>query len=159
MINKSFKSVDSIIYGTIPTAMIDGLRRRLAKSIDRDPWDANQELRPETEEPEISHDAALITPATGTNDVRGTNEIDTFEYYKSLVRAAIENGGKHNGHEIPVPWLRMVLAGLEYRRIDPEAMWYGVEETGLSSGPPPELPPFEDLFPSDRDAPTGPGPR
>lgn len=144
--------------------MIEGLRRRFAKSVDRDPWDANQELEPELETdedevPELSADAATIFASTLAASPAPTNDVDSVEYYKDLVRTAIENGGKYGDHQIPIPWLRMILAGLEWKRIDPEMMWYGVEAGGQGGESLPEIPSYGDLFPSDRVFPTGPGPR
>ena len=139
--------------------MIDGLKRRFAKSID-DPWDADQELEPEVEEAsELPTDTAVLLAATQATVPTRSNEIDTTEYYQGLVRTAIENGGKYNGHQIPIPWLRMILAGLESRHVDPEMMWYDADAASLGDAPLPEIPSYEDLFPSERDFPTGSGPK
>lgn len=140
--------------------MIDGLKRRFAKSNDKDPWDANQELEPEVEgQAEVSTDKAVLIAATQAADVKGSNDVDTLEYYKGLVKTAIGNGGKYNGHEIPIPWLRMILAGLESRQIDPEMMWYGYDETGMAGALLPEMPTYNDFFPADGDVQSRPGPR
>ncbi len=139
--------------------MIDGIRRRFAKSIDSDPWDVEQQLAPEAEAEETTElptDNAVILAATKAASHSATNDVDSGEYYKDIVRTAIANGGKYGDHQIPLPWLRMILAGLEWRRIDPEMMWYGVEASGADDGPLPEIPNYEDLFPADRDVPTGP---
>ncbi len=139
--------------------MIDGLKRKFVKSIDKDPWDADQEFAPEVEEAsELPTDSAVLLAATEAIDTSGSNEIDTAEYYKGLVRTAIENGGKYHGHQIPIPWLRMILAGLESRHVDPEMMWYDAGAAALDS-PLPKTPSYEELFPSEADFPTGPGPR
>ena len=139
--------------------MIDGIRRRL-KSVDRDPWDAEQELEPEAEEAsELPTDTAVLLAATQVTAGFAPNDTNTADYYKNVVRTAIENGGKYGDHRISIPWLRMILAGLEWKRVEPEAMWYGVEASTPSGSSLPEVPPFDDLFPSERDVPTGPGPR
>jgi hypothetical protein len=129
--------------------MIEGLRRRLG-TIDKDLWDANLELEPETEDSaELSSETNvpvrdLNTPPEGSNDT------STAEYYKCLVNAAIENGGRLGDHQISIPWLRMILAGLEFRRVEPEMMWYGVE-SGPQEAPFADIPSFDRLFPSEKD--------
>ncbi len=142
--------------------MIDGIKRRFVKSIDRDPWEVDQVLEPETdveEAFELQTDTVAIPEVTTVAPPAPTNDVNSGEYYKSLVMTAIQNGGKYRDHQIPIPWLRMILAGLEWRRIDPETMWYGVDASGEGGERLPEIPAYDDLFPSDRDAPTGPGPR
>jgi len=142
--------------------MIDGLRRKFAKSIDKDPWDTEQEFEPEVEveaaeAPELPTDAAVIAAATQMGPPSPTNDVDSGEYYKDIVRTAIENGGKYGDHLIPIPWLRMILAGLEWRRIDSEMMWYGVEASSPGADELPKIPSYGDLFPPEPDAPAGPG--
>lgn len=142
--------------------MIDGIRRKFARSIDKDPWDAEQELEPEVEVEEgktttLATDTAVILAATQISPSSATNDVDSGEYYKNIVKTAIDNGGKYGGHHIPIPWLRMILAGLEWRRVDPEMMWYGFEASGPNEGLP-EIPSYQDLFPSEPDAPAGPAP-
>lgn len=152
-----FKSVVSITERTIPHALIDGIRRRF-KSMDQNAWDPDQELKPELDVTAglPSHTAVLVsaTPTAGRFSPKDEN---TPDYYKSLVATAIQNGGWHGGHRIPVPWLRMILAGLELKHIEPEMMWYGVE-AGPPSGDSLDVPPYNDLFPSDRDTSKGPEP-
>lgn len=68
--------------------MIEGLRRRFAKSVDRDPWDANQELEPELETdedevPELSADAATIFASTLAASPAPTNDVDSVEYTRT----------------------------------------------------------------------------
>ncbi len=144
--------------------MIGGIKRRFVKSIEKDPWEIDQELEPEleTDSKEASglQTGAAVGPAgTVIAPPTSTNDVNSGEYYKSLVRTAIQNGGKYGDHQIPIPWLRMILAGLEWRRLDPDMMWYGMDVSGQAGEPLPEIPAYDDLFPSDRDAPTGPGPR
>jgi len=130
--------------------LIDGIRRRL-KSMEQDPWDANQDFGPEVhEEPPADGDGLL--PESGETNPPRSNEFDAAEYYKVLVRTAIEHGGRHGDHQISVPWLRMILAGLEFRRIDPEMMWYGFEADDSGGARQAEIPAYDDLFPSARQA-------
>lgn len=140
--------------------MIDGIRRRFAKSVDRDVWDADQELEPELEESsELPTDTAVLLAATRVTGEFSPSGSDSADYYKRLVKTAIENGGKHGDHQIPLPWLRMILAGFESKHIEPETMWYGMDESSPGDAPLPEIPAYTDLFPPERDVPTGPGPK
>jgi hypothetical protein len=68
----------------------------------------------------------------------------------------MKNGGRYAGHYIPIPWLRMIMAGLEWRHVDPETMWYGFEADLPDGEPLQEIPSYDDLFPSDRSLPTVP---
>jgi len=133
--------------------MIDGIRRRFGKSIDKDPWDANLELRPEVAETaEIPTDTAVLTAARHETGEYSPEAANTPDYYKSLVTNAIENGGRYGDHRISIPWLRMILAGLEFKRVEPEMMWYGFDAGTESGEPLPKIPSYENLFPSDREA-------
>ena len=141
--------------------MIEGIRRKFAKSIDKDPWDIEQEFGPETEveeieTPELPAASAFILTAPVAPSP--TNGVNSGEYCKNIVKTAILNGGKYGEHQIPIPWLRMILAGLERERIDSEMMWYGYEATSVGGEGLPEIPSYSDLFPSEPDAPTGPDP-
>ncbi len=140
----------------IPRTMIDGIRRRLEKSAGKDPWDADQEFEPEeVDAPSVlSTDTAVLFAAAQAETV--SNDLNPLDYYKNLVRTAIENGGRYAGHQISIPWLRMTLAGLELKRVDPEMLWEGVDGGAPDDGLP-AIPSYNDLFPSDRDAPSGPG--
>lgn len=134
--------------------MIDGIRRRFGKSIDGDPWDAGRELTPEmVETVRFPTDATVLVAATHARGEYIPAGADAPDYYKSLVSAAIENGGKYGDHQMSIPWLRMILAGLDQRFIEPETMWYGVEAGG-PGGPLPEIPSYEDLFPGNGETPT-----
>jgi hypothetical protein len=161
-----FKNVVSITELTLPQAMIDGIRRRFGRSIDRVPWNADQELKPELDHTaELPTDTAVLIAATAATGA--TSAIGEFspadenapDYYRSLVATAIENGGKHGDHQMSIPWLRMILAGLESKQIEPDMMWHGVESGGAGGEPLPEIPPYDDFFPAERNVPTGPGPR
>ena len=144
-----FKNADSITDPTLPAAMIDGIRRRLGKSTGGDPWNAEQDLKPETQEvgePPTNTEVLLAaSPAMG--EFMPTDE--NTDFYKSLICTAIENGGRLGGHQIPIPWLRMILAGLEMRPIEPEVMWYGVEAERSGRNPAPAVPSYQDLFPGE----------
>jgi len=132
--------------------MIDEIRRRFGRSADKDPWDANQELEPEEGEASPLHiDTAVLLAGTQPETV--SNDLNTLDYYKNLVRTAIENGGRYADHQISIPWLRMILAGLEQKRIDPEMMWEGVDGGTPNGGLLPAIPSYNDLFPSERDTP------
>jgi hypothetical protein len=155
-----FKNVVSIIPLPIPHAMIDGIRRRFARSVETDPWNAEQELAPEVEDAsQVPTDTAVLLAGSQASSQAAPgfspSEGDLTNYYRGIMRTAIENGGKYREHQIPVPWLRMILAGLESRHIGPDKMWYEVDfEEPVN--PLPEIPSYEDLFPSNRDVPTGP---
>ena len=128
--------------------MIDGIRRRL-KSIDRDLWDTNQELEPEIDDSQqVLADKSLILEEGEERTHLGSNEVNATEHYRGLLRTAIEHGGRHGNHQISIPWLRMTLAGLELRHIEPEMMWYGIEPGTPGTPASKEIPAYDDLFPS-----------
>lgn len=128
--------------------MIDGIRRRFRRPADQDTWDADLELSPEVEgSNELPTDTAVLLAATYAKGEYTPNNSSTPDYCKVLIQAAIQNGGRHGDHAIPVPWLRMILAGLESKRIEPEMMWYGFEAGDGGGQPQPDLPSYEDLFP------------
>jgi len=156
MTTSPFKNIVSITEPTIPQAMIDGIRRRLG-SVNGDAWDASLEFSqevPETAEPHSDTSVFMAAPRV-VGEYSPTD--GSTDYYKSLVSAAIKNGGKHGDHRMPIPWLRMIQAGLEFRRVDPEMMWYGVEAGDTRIESLAEVPPYESLFPSDPLRFSGPG--
>ena len=132
--------------------MIDGLRQKLARTMTKDdPWDADQELAQESEFEELTElptDKSVIMAATDAVPGPASHDLNTADYYKSIVKAAIEHGGRYNGHQIPVPWLRMVQAGLEYHRIETEQMWEEFEPESKAEGPLESAPSYGDLFPT-----------
>jgi hypothetical protein len=133
--------------------MIGGLRRRW-RSIDKDPWDANLEFEPMVgDSSELSSETETSAQALDSS-LAGSNGTTTAEYYMCLVRAAIENGGRHGEHQISIPWLRMILAGLEFRRIEPDMMWYGFE-SGIQEVPSADIPAYDRLFPPAKDSLAG----
>jgi hypothetical protein len=133
--------------------MIDGIRRRLGKAAAGDPWGADEELEPEIEGvAEPPGDIAVLVTTTQETGQYAPDNPSAPDYYESLVRNAIKNGGRHGDHSISIPWLRMILAGLESKQIEPEMMWYGVEADETRREPISETSPYEDLFKSGRDA-------
>jgi hypothetical protein len=131
--------------------MIDGLRQKLAKTMAKDdPWDAEQELVQESgfeELTDLPTDKAVIAAATDAVLPPASHDLNTADYYKSIVKTAIEHGGRYNGHQIPIPWLRMVQAGLEYHKIEAEQMWEGMEGTDFKAdGRLEPTPDYDDVF-------------
>jgi hypothetical protein len=118
--------------------------------MEKDPWDANQDFGPEVETESPSDGDGHLVDAPAAHQT-GSNEISAADYYKTLLREAIEHGGRHGDHQMSVPWLRMILAGIEFKRIDPETIWYGVEEYAAEASLG-EAPAYDDLFPSARQA-------
>lgn len=150
-----FKTIVSIIQRTLPHALIGVLRRRFAKSIQSGPWDADQELEQETvDAPELPDDRAVLLGATQAVPGFSPGGGDCASYYKGILRTAIDSGGLYGGHRIPVPWLRVILAGLEDKPIEPELMWYEIETEGPQRSPL-GIPSYGDLFPSERDISEG----
>jgi hypothetical protein len=128
--------------------MIDGIRRKLKSIDDEALWDANVDLQSEAEETkELPSDNGVLLAASR---LRGefSPDANRADYYTGLVRAAIEHGGRYGGHQISLPWLRTILAGLERRNIEPETAWDGVDATVLGE-PVAQGPPFTGLFPSE----------
>lgn len=152
MTTPPFKNIISISNPDTSHAMIDGIRRRFGKSINKDPWDANLELRPKVAEAaEIPTDTAVLMASRHEKGEYSPEDANTPDYYKGLVTNAIENGGRYGDHRISIPWLRMILAGLEFKHVEPEMMWYGVDAGTETGEPLPEIPSYENLFPSDRE--------
>lgn len=133
--------------------MIGSIGRRFTRSIERDPWDLSQELEPEVDEAsELPTDAAIILATTSVTPGSYPHDNDPVDYYKNIVRTALDNGGKYGDHRIPIPWLRMILAGLESRPMDPELMWYEVDADSLASISN-EMLAYGDIFPSNNEPP------
>lgn len=132
--------------------MIDGIRRKLT-SIDDSLWDANLDLQPEVESIEIPTDSSDLMIASRVVG-EFSPDANKLDYYTGLVRAALAQGGKYGDHQISVPWLRNILAGLEWRNIEPEKLWEGVETSGLNA-PGAQIPIYDKLFPSNENDPSG----
>jgi hypothetical protein len=155
MTTTPFKSVVSITKQTTPCAMIEGIRRRFEKSIIQDPWNADQEPKPEVEgNTKLPADTAVPVAARHGDGQFSPHDENAQDYYKNLVATAIQTGGWLEGHQIPIPWLRMILAGLEMKRIEPEMMWYEVEAGSVWSESLSRIPSYSVLFPSDPDVST-----
>lgn len=122
--------------------MMDSLRRRLSKPGARDRWDVDAHLQDSHEVSELPAENTVLL-AKAFHPV--SNDVDAKEYYRNIIRAAIQHGGVYQGQEISIPWLRMTLAGLEMRPIPPEEMWEGVQTVDIS-----EPPAFADLFPEEK---------
>ena len=134
--------------------MITELRPKI-RSIKTDPWDANQDLSSGTDDlPDPTTGAEVFFGAVHPTPGFSPGGDDCASYYKGIVRAAISSGGWYGNHRIPVPWLRMIMAGLEDRPVEPELMWFEVEPQG-SSYASPGIPSYNELFPSDRDMAAG----
>ena len=133
--------------------MIDGIRRRLGKADAGGQWDANAGLNPEMRaRAELPGDTAVLESANQASGRYSPDDHNAPDYYRSLVQTAIDNGGRHGYHSISIPWLRMILAGLESKQIEPEMMWYGIEAGETKREPLPEIPRYEDLFQPSRGA-------
>jgi hypothetical protein len=114
--------------------MIDGIRRRFTKSAGKDHWDAEEEFETQIDEAsEVPTETAVLVAPTQLAPPTTTIDVDTSDYYKKVVRTAIENGGRYGDHQISIPWLRMILGGLESKPIDPESIWYGTETSSLDA--------------------------
>lgn len=120
--------------------LIRGLKRRLGKPVEED-WSADMEFQPDAvETPQSSTDLTTHFASPRISQETPSNEVNMTDYYKAMIQTAINQGGTYRGQLISVPWLRMILAGLEMRPISPEMMWQGEESesTGISS--------YEDFF-------------
>jgi hypothetical protein len=137
--------------------MIDGIRRRLGKTATDGSWESDQELNPEIEEDTgLPTDTTVSVVLAYTSGRYAPDNASTPDRYKSLVQTAIENGGRLGDHSISVPWLRMILAGLESKQIELKAMWYGIDPGETERGSVgDETRSYEDVFRSGRDAPGG----
>lgn len=125
--------------------MIGAIRRRLTRSVEEDVWDTDRVLNPNAGESSALHAGAPgVHPAAQAALGCFPGDQSLTDYYTDIVRTAIENGGRYQDHLIPVPWLRMILAGLESRRVDPDLLWY--EADGEGHHPHPDLPSYDDLF-------------
>ncbi|MDG7008505.1 MAG: hypothetical protein JRN06_09740 [Nitrososphaerota archaeon] len=131
--------------------MISAIRRRFTNSIEEDAWDTDREFGPEVgESSELHTDAAVLLASAQTAPGYFRGDESLTDYYKDIVRTAIENRGRYGDHWIPVPWLRMILAGLESRHIDPDLLWYEADiDSAAVLGA--EVPSYEELFPSEGD--------
>jgi hypothetical protein len=130
--------------------MIGEIRRKLTTmtTIEDDRlWDADMDLQPEveatTELPTVSED----TPSASRVAGEFSPNTNMSDYYAGVVRAAIAQGGRYGDHQISIPWLRKILAGLEWRNVEPETLWEGVDGLGPSA-PDAKITVYDELFPS-----------
>lgn len=131
--------------------MIGVIRRRFASTIEEDAWDVNKELAQGAgESSELHTDAAVLLAAAQAVPGYFPGDESLTDYYKGIVRTAIDNRGRYGDHWIPVPWLRMILAGLESRHVDPDLLWYEAD-SDITVNPGGEVPSYEKLFPQEND--------
>lgn len=113
-----------------------------------DPWDMNRELEPEAASELPGEDTIAISPTRASPEPISNGA----EYQRNLVRAAIEQGGRLGDQEIPLYWLKTILAGLEGRVVEPGEAWGSIERPDpLESPNGPEPPSYYDLFPAERE--------
>jgi hypothetical protein len=137
--------------------MIGGLVRKFAKSDESDDWSLEQELKPEVKgSPEFPVTGSMSPASPWSTASFSPSESNPADYYKGIVKAAIENGGRYAGHYIPTPWLRMILAGLEFRRVEPETLWQGAEGSSPGDAHLSDVSSYYALFPYERELPAGP---
>ena len=118
-------------------------------------WDVNQLLEPETEA-DFESLQMESTEVQTPSELRSESPESNTDYYVNLVKASIAHDGRLGSHTIPIPWLRMTLAGLEGRLTRVEDMWNGPRsgEPGWQTEPSGDLgrPPFDDIFDAGRGA-------
>ena len=121
-----------------------GRIRRAFRSTDEDPsWTGPGELRV----PVATVSGEQSGESQPTGGVFVPYDTDEIQRQTELVRAAMAQGGRFGDREIPIPWLRRILAGLEGRPIDEEAMWEGIASPPRRD-PIEESPTYQQLFPS-----------
>ena len=108
-------------------------------------WVVNERI--EAEEVDGQAELPSESPQGERRGVFVPYDTDVVQQQVELIRAAIALGGRFGDHEIPMPWLRMTLAGLEGRPIDQEAMWEGIAAPPRKD-PVEESPTYQELFPS-----------
>jgi hypothetical protein len=127
--------------------MIGGIRRKLTSIDDDSLWDADLDLQPEVDErTELPTDSTDLLSASRLTGEFSPNT-NMPDYYAGVVRAAIAQGGRYGDHQIPLPWLKKILAGLEWRNIESETLWEGVDASSPSV-PNARIPVYDELFPS-----------
>ena len=86
-------------------------------------------------------------PSEAQGGVYVPGDESEVERQAEVVRAAMKQGGRFGDREIPLPWLRRILAGLEGRHIDEDAMWEGIASPPRKD-PVEESAAYQELFPS-----------
>ncbi len=110
--------------------MMGKLKRMMAWSDgDAAAWGLDQQLQVMEEDPteEETEETSLEEPETQPEGLTGWSPGSNRDHYADLVRSSIENGGKYGDQHIHIGWLRMILARLEGRDIEPDAQWEGFE--------------------------------
>ena len=79
-----------------------------------DSWDMNRRLDVGDVDKAESRETIDSSPPIPSTQLEAETQ-GRGSYYESLVRAAIEGGGRYCGYEISIPWLEATLAGLEGR--------------------------------------------
>ena len=115
MMNVGCKTGVSSTPDTIGLPMF-GLRKTADSAKE---WDLDQGLEPEEEfqVPESVGVLKSMDPSANHYDPSGEQD-----YYEGIVKASISHGGKYGVHEIPVSWLRVILAGLEGKDVGIDPM-------------------------------------
>lgn len=127
--------------------MIGIFKRAFRGTDEEEPsWDVEEEL-PEPKPVETHRDQVGELPSTGRRGVFVPYDTDVVQRQVELIRAALAQGGRFGDHEIPVPWLRMMLAGLEGRPTDQDAIWEGIASPPRKE-PVEESPTYQELFPT-----------
>ncbi|QQG48232.1 MAG: hypothetical protein HY247_05595 [archaeon] len=130
--------------------MFERIRRTVSKPATAGRWDPDQALEPEVEadqEPRVEN-TVPASPPTETHKFDSSG----VEYQRTLVQTAIDQGGKLYNHEMSLPWLRTILAGLEGREVRPEDAW-DAESIDMPESPVP--PTYYKLFPAEREPEPG----
>ena len=127
--------------------MMGEIKRKLQSIDDDSLWDADMVLEPEVEATmELPTDGQDMPSASRMTGEFSPNN-STSDYYAGVVRAAIEQGGRYGDHQISLPWLRKILAGLEWRNVETETLWEGVDGLGPTVHDA-KIPVYEELFPA-----------
>ncbi|MDG6989350.1 MAG: hypothetical protein JRN21_08545 [Nitrososphaerota archaeon] len=127
--------------------MIEGLKKRFGIPDVETDWAVDQEFESE-ETTELPSDSTVLFATGFPKSYPDSNDVDLREYYRGVMRAAIQHEGRYQGQQMPFHWLVMTLAGLEMKPISPEALW---EQSGMASSPIfSDVSLYEELFPSDK---------
>ena len=126
--------------------MMESIRRRFSRPPEKDRWSIDLAFEPEISEvSELRVDNSVLLAANKAQALPGSNDVDIKDYYRGVIASAIHRGGQYRGQQIPVPWLRMTLAGLEHRPVAPVMMWEGYQDSTAI-----DMPGYEALFPTER---------
>jgi hypothetical protein len=128
-------------------ALIEGLKKRFGIPGVETDWAVDQELESEGAA-ELPSDSTVLLATRFPKSHPVSNDVDLREYYRGVMRAAIQHEGRYQGQQMPFHWLVMTLAGLEMRPISLEALWErgGMASSSIFS----DVSLYEELFPSDK---------